>query len=278
MRLWLTLHAFLICFGISAGARAEVGLLAVGRSFEPLVADPRWPRFAASWQEYDDPLLDSVAAVALGGTFALVHGGTEDGVPAPWEVGVQTAVFGTYEPLESSQDLFNSDWQVGLYTAGRHGDFSGMLRLWHQSSHLGDEFLLRNPGVQRINFTFESLSGLGAYEPTEWSRFYAGGGWIFDENPDDFGNWFVQYGLELRWPRTIFNGYARPFAAIDVQHYEATGWGPDVSIVTGLELRDPGSDGLTMRAVVEFYDGRNLNGQFFREDTQYLGGGLQLRL
>lgn len=268
----------------AAAARADVEFLAPARTFDEPIADPRWPRFAASWQEYhDDEFLDSVGAVAFGGSFAVVRKVSEPAAQSPqplaqWELGVQAAVFGTFEPTTPSQDLFNSDWQAGLYAAARRGDLSGILRFWHQSSHLGDEFLLKNPQVVRSNFTFESFSGLAAYQPTSWSRLYAGGGVIFDETPRAFGDWFIQYGAELRSPRSFASGHARPFAAIDVQHHQATDWQADVSIAAGLELRDPQRDGPTLRVILEFYDGRNLNGQFFASDVRYLGAGLQISL
>lgn len=260
---------------------ADVDWLAFARTFDSLKADPRWPRFSATWQEYqDDPFLESVASVSLGETFAIVRDEPldEPGARPSWEIGIQSVVYATFEPLGQSQPLFNSDWQIGGYVAGRSGPWSGMLRLWHQSSHLGDEFLIQNPGFPRVNFTFESLSGLGSYEPTLWSRIYGGGGWIFDEKPTDFGNFFVQYGLELRWPETVWRDYARPFAAVDVQHLEATDWQADVSFVAGVEFREPNRDAPALRLTVEFYDGRNPNGQFFGDDAQYFGAGLQLHL
>jgi hypothetical protein len=33
-----------------------------------------------------------------------------------------------------------------------------------------------------------------------------------------------------------------------------------------------------MRVILEFYDGRNPNGQFFEQDARYIGAGLQLSL
>ncbi len=261
-------------------ARGDVGFLEVGRTFEAPIADPRWPRFAASWREYDgDSHLDSAAAVALGGTFALVYGRPEaEEAPPAWELGLQAAMFGTFQPESPSQDLYNTDWQFGIYAAGRSGRLSGIARLWHQSSHLGDEFLLRTPGLVRINFEFESVDGLLAYDLTDWSRIYAGGGWIFDEHPSDYGNWIVQYGLEVHWPRPIWNGYAVPFAAVDVTHLAGRDWQGNISLMAGVELTDPATDGPTLRAAVEYYNGGNFNGQFFEESVQYVGVGLQLEL
>src|SRR5262249_28971628 len=51
----------------------QTGLLPGGALFKPLVADPRWPHFAASYQNYQrDPTLRDVGAVSFGETFALL--------------------------------------------------------------------------------------------------------------------------------------------------------------------------------------------------------------
>ena len=123
----------------------------------------------------------------------------------------------------------------------------------------------------------ESLSGLAAWEPTPWLRVYGGGGWIIDPVPRSYGEFFLQYGAEVRSTRTLFDGYARPFAALDVQHYDATDWQADVSLKGGLELRDPDEPGgVAVRLMLELYSGRNPNGQFFAEDVEYAGVGLQI--
>ena len=261
----------------AAPASAEWEALAFGRTFAEPVAYPRWPRFAASWQEHGgDPFLDSVAAVALGGSFALLRDRPSDPAHIPaWEFGIKTGVFAAYEPLAESQDLFNADWLFGTYVSARRGRWSGIARLWHQSSHLGDEFLL-NHAVTRVNFVSQTLGGLVAYEPTGWSRLYAGGGWIFDEIPTHYGNWQLQYGLELRSTRQFL--HARPFVALDIQHLEGTDWQADVSITGGLEFQNRRLGGPVLRTVVEFYNGRNLNGQFWEDRTRYVGLGVQLTL
>ena len=264
-------------------ASADVELLKLGRSFDEPIADPRWPRTAGSWQEYQgSDFVDSLATVSAGATLALARDrappvGDEQDRPPAWEFGAQGAIVGAFEPSSPSQDLFNSDWIFGLYAAARHEQFSGIVRLWHQSSHLGDEFLLNEPDVERINFMFESLSGLAAWEPAPWLRIYGGGGWIIDPFPNSYGDFFVQYGADVRSPRTFFGDFARPFAAIDVQHYDATDWQGDISLKGGLELRDPDEPhGLAVRLMVELYSGRNPNGQFFGEDVEYAGVGLQI--
>src|SRR5205823_11041660 len=68
----------------------QSGLLPGGSLFKPLIADPRWPHFAASYQHHlRDPQLVDVAAVSFGETFSLYRDRLGRGW---WEVGVQAGV------------------------------------------------------------------------------------------------------------------------------------------------------------------------------------------
>jgi len=62
------------------------------------------------------------------------------------------AVFAQFNLDTPSFDLLNADYLVGPELTLRHGRWSGRVRFYHQSSHLGDEFLLNYGiahGVQR---------------------------------------------------------------------------------------------------------------------------------
>src|SRR5919204_5748308 len=55
-------------------AEWQTGLLPGGTLFRPLIADPRWPHFAASYQRYrHDRQLTDVAAVSFGESFTLLR-------------------------------------------------------------------------------------------------------------------------------------------------------------------------------------------------------------
>ena len=139
----------------------QSGLLPGGTLFKPLLADPRWPHFAASYQRYlRDPTLKDVASVSFGETFSLLR---ERYWSSWWEVGVQAGVFAIFDLDAVSKDLINADYFVALPFGFRRGDLSGLLRVFHQSSHLGDEFLLRTRS-QRINLSYEGLDGKVSHE------------------------------------------------------------------------------------------------------------------
>jgi hypothetical protein len=52
-----------------------------------------------------------------------------------------------------STDLINTDYVVGIPLSWRSSLFSTRVRLYHQSTHLGDEFVPHNPGVNRVNYS-----------------------------------------------------------------------------------------------------------------------------
>lgn len=83
-------------------------------------------------------------------------------------------VFSIFDLNADSSDLINSDFFVGLPISARYGPLSAQVRVFHQSSHLGDEFLLRGP-VDRINLSYEGADLRLSVKPWNWLRFYAGG-------------------------------------------------------------------------------------------------------
>lgn len=241
--------------------------------FEPLIADPRWPRFSASYQQYlDDDELSGVGAASFGETFPIVR--SPHHAWGEWEIAFQAGVFSVFDLDSDSSDLVNSDFTVGLSASHHYGDLTTMFRVYHQSSHLGDEFLLRTQ-VDRVNLSYEAFDVLVSFEPWRWLRVYGGGGVLFDQEPNlDPG--LLQGGIELTGPVAYVNGYLRPIAALDVQSREESDWNPDFSLRAGLQLEHPALENRRIRVLGEFYDGRSPNGQFYERDIRTIGIGVAL--
>jgi hypothetical protein len=256
--------------------RRGFGVLPKGLLFAPLIADPRWPHFSASYQRFiDDPRLQDAANVSLGETFSLVRGPV--GPSGAWELEIQAGIFSIFDLDAPSGDLVNADYMVGLPVAYRLGDFSAMARVFHQSSHLGDEFLLANK-VQRINLSYETVDLRLSYEVTKWLRVYGGGGYMIRRDPSDLEPWSTQAGLELRSPWTFLDGALRPLAALDVQSREQNDWHPDFSVRAGVQLEKLPIYDRRIQLLLEYFDGYSPNGQFFREKVRYIGLGVHFYL
>ena len=189
--------------------RRGLEVLPKGLLFAPLIADPRWPHFSAVYQRFhEDARLGNAAIASLGETFSLVRGplGEKGGA---WEVGIQAGVFSLFDLDAPSSDLVNTDYIVGFPFAYRARNFSALARFYHQSSHLGDEFLIENR-VERVNLSYEAIDLRLSYEVTDWLRLYGGGGYIVRGDPSDLEPWSTQMGFELRSPACVLRRDAPP--------------------------------------------------------------------
>lgn len=235
--------------------------------FAPLLADPRQPRFSVSYQRYRTSGEDfSAASVAFGEYFGLAAGVFSDSWA--WQTGIQGAVFALFNLDAPSNDLINADYWIGVPLSYRKGPRSYVVRLYHQSSHLGDEFLLNSSGIERVNLSYEDFEALAAYE-YESFRFYAGGGYILQSEPE-LDPWHAQIGVE--YTRSNVFGRLDLVAAMDVQAAEELDWARSRVYQAGLEFRS--GPARRTRLMLEYFSGRSPDGQFYREALHYAGVGL----
>jgi hypothetical protein len=245
-----------------------------GLLFDPLHADPRWPHFAATFRRYPDRGEGGVKnAVAgdFGETVALYR--SRAPFSGQWEFGFQAGVFSLFDQEGSSFDLINADYILSMMASYRSGDLSGFLRYLHQSSHLGDEFLLNN-NVQRLNYSFEEVDAKLSYDLFDILRLYGGGGAIVRSDPSNLKVWRTEYGVELQSPKRLYRGI-RPVAYADFQTNEQNNWSTNVSIRGGLQFENVRILDRSLQLLVEYYSGYSPNGQFtLTNRIQTIGLGL----
>jgi hypothetical protein len=266
--------------GVHAGEALGLVTLPSGGVFCPLFADPKAVRSFATYVHGDFPSstnAKNVGSVGIGDGVALLrYGGPRPG--EGFQVEIEAAVFSQFNLDAPSLAMLNADYVVGVPLTYRFRTFSTRLRLYHQSSHLGDELLLAaDPPLQRQNLSYESLELILSQE-LGVLRVYAGGEWLFHRSPDTLDDLLAHLGAELRLGPA---SGARFVAAIDVKSSEQQEWKPAFSLRGGLEIARWSQADHPPRLfsiVAEFYDGPSPYGQFFAEDTQYYGGGFQLQL
>jgi hypothetical protein len=242
--------------------------------FEPLIADPREPHFSASYNWYlDDPDLTHVGSATFGETFALLGGPLGAG---RWELGLLGGVFSIFDLDAPSDDLVNTDFWVGPTLSARRGGLSTTLRLFHQSSHLGDEFLLRNSGIDRLNLSYEGVDWLVSVDPWPWLRLYAGGGVLLHSDPK-LQRLSAEGGVELKSPWAFLDDAVRPIAAFDYASREENHWREELSGVAGIQLENPDVSKLRLQILGSYYKGNSRNGQFFLDRIESIGVGVHFR-
>ena len=251
--------------------------------FCPLIADPKYPRSFASLLRGTFPSIEkpsgkgtAIASVGLGDFFGVVRWGG----PRPGEglqLDVVGAIFAQFDLDSASNDLINADYIIGVPLTFRRSGFSVMARLYHQSSHLGDEFLLRSSPIQRENLSFESLELLASQEIGPL-RLYGGGEHLFRRDPDTVKAKLLHTGAELRSGRA---GLVQLVGGVDLKTTEQHNWAQALSGRAGIELARPSPGGHPVRLVtilLELYKGPSPYGQFFLEDISYVGVGINFSL
>jgi hypothetical protein len=231
-----------------------------------------------TFRSLDDPTGEgtSIASVGVGDSFGLVRwGGPEPGEGV--QLDVIGSIFAQFDIGTPSNDLINADYIIGLPLTFRRNGFSVRTKLYHQSSHLGDEYLLRGEDIVRENLSFESVEVLISQE-LGLLRGYGGGEWIFRREPDTLPESLFHAGVELRTGRAR---KVQMLAGVDVKTTELHDWSPAWSARVGMEVGRPGPEGHPGRLIMlllEVYEGPSPYGQFFQDDISYIGAGIHFSL
>lgn len=272
----------------SGGSRFREHLFPDGDVFRSLLADMKEPRFYASLRfvDFDEAPLPgggneeiTAGLVALGERLDI-WGLRDEGSCEGLQLGIFGSVFSQFNMDAPSSDLLNTDFTAGVRVTGRRGHWSARMRFFHQSSHLGDELLLNNPGVERVNLSFETLDGLASVEGRAarvlW-RLYGGGGYIV-RSSSELERGVAQWGAEVRGPmwgageETLL----RLVAAGDFRSFQDRDWRTTASVKGGLEWASRRST-RRVRLLLAYLNGFVPFGQFF-STTQQENYGIEVQI
>lgn len=159
-----------------------------GRSTETSEPIPAWvplahPRavqsFIGGYHNTGAPVESRLVAMGLGDGIYFASG---DWGRWRYRLGLSAAVRGLFDAGVSSFDFLAADFIVGVPFYLQHGKWMARLRLYHQSSHAGDDLLGREDGrVSAEAYDFES------------AEIFVG---------RELGHVYGYAGLESRWRRT----------------------------------------------------------------------------
>ncbi|HET7225582.1 MAG TPA: DUF1207 domain-containing protein [Candidatus Eisenbacteria bacterium] len=270
--------------GIPSDEKLGVTWFPRGDVFCFLLADPKTDGSFASYLHASQAseIGTDLASVGLGDRLAFVRwNGPSLGEGV--QFGVAGNVYAQFDLQAPSHDLVNADYVIGLPLTFRRGPVSGRVRVYHQSSHLGDEFVLHST-VPRENLSFESVEGLLS---AEWRplRIYGGYEDLFAREPEALVSRVVHGGIELRQSTSSVPGghldRVRVVAGADVKTAKALNWALAWSARAGFEVgQSPGEEHRTRRwsLLGEYYRGPSPYGQFYHLHVEWWGAGLQLGL
>jgi hypothetical protein len=252
----------------------EAEALPTGDYFRPLLADPKQPQFFVSLNRFHSSGAGyTMASVGFGETFGLYRFlGSREGNGLQFSL--EGAIFAQFNMNTPSSDLVNADYTIGFPITYRLGDHSLRARLYHQSSHLGDELLMSGQAPTRVNLSYEAIELIYSYEWRSW-RVYGGGEYLFSKEPDDLKSASTHWGLEYHASKALFwNG--RPMVGVDMKKLEEHDWAIDTSVKAGLEFGHPAPGQRRLRVMAEYYKGLDPHGQFYVNKMESFGLGVSL--
>jgi len=267
------LGSFIIFFIMITASKVEAGhdaLLPSDDLFMPLLADPKYPRFFASYRQYYWTYDFAGAAIGFGENFGMYRYRFDK---RAIQLNIQAGLFALFELNSPSYDLIDADYILGFPVTYRDGKFSMKFDLLHQSSHLGDEFMMRGT-VKRKTFLYDLVGLLASYE---WQtlRGYFGGQYLFHRIPSEFDPGIIQAGVEFYGDK-IFLHSARLVGGIDLKSHEEHNWYIDTSLKAGVEFRGAEAARRRLRVLIEGFKGFSHWGQFYSEKVSYYGIGLHM--
>jgi hypothetical protein len=257
----------------SFSAPVETIYLPLGDLFRPLLADPKEPHFYLSYRYY---VYQSQSINTATGGFGEIFGinryvDRSDG--SAWQINFGGGIHAQFNLDMPSRALVNADYTIGFPVSYRKGPISMRITLYHQSSHLGDEYLLQTK-TNRMEFSYEALNVIGSREWREW-RVYGGGEYLLHKVPNELRPWAAQGGVEYYGTGPVL-GRGRLVGGLDLKIDQEHDWAVNGSLKAGLQFDSSESNGRYIRVLAEGYKGYSPHGQFYVNRISYGGIGIAL--
>jgi hypothetical protein len=239
-----------------------------GLIYRSYLAGAKESRFRSVWNNESDN--GNIWDITLGGNVGLLRYGTTGGArPEGFQLGIEGAGLVRLD-IDENRDVDAADFRFGVPLTWGDSRHQVKVAYYHLSSHVGDEFLLKNQGFTRLNYCRDVLVwGHSLYLSNEW-RAYGEVGYAVDCDVSD--PWEVQTGVEWA-PLYGTGGRGAPFAAVNGHLREEVDFGGNFVAQTGWCWRRNAATGL-FRVGVEYYNGKDDQFSFYDESVSKVGFGM----
>ena len=259
--------------------------------FQPLIADPRQVSYTIGYRSGDKVCGNKCVDISLGDDFPIYRWLDVFGY-GDIQVGIESGIWSVFnmDPspnIQGGTELVNTDFYVGIPITYGVGKWALRLRVYHISSHLGDEFIVNHPGFVdvngpnkdnpnrvRVNPSNEYVDFTVSYQATEHIRVYAFPGAIVHSDPTyKWQPMYIQYGTEARFLGSKFYHqrlYGTCFLAMHFRNFQQLDWDFDGTFRAGYEFSKLQGIGRKFRFYIGYHNGYSLEGQFSKDRTHYM--------
>jgi hypothetical protein len=206
----------------------------------------------------------------LGARVGLIrYGNRADVLPQGWQFDVEASAQVRLD-IPEEVDVRSTDYRAGAQLTYGIGRQQFRFGYYHLSSHLGDEFLLKNGGYPRLNYARDVIIFGYGFNVTPNLRLYAEAGWAFWEDVAE--PWEFQFGVDYApaYP-TGFRG--APFIALNGHLREELDFGGHFVFQTGWAWRSD-ENGHLFRIGLQYFNGQSAQYSYFLYHEEQIGLGI----
>lgn len=239
--------------------------------YDAPIADPRWPKFLIGVShDFNGNLGKTLWTFNFGEDIGLLKFGSPK---YPYEFGLQAGAFGIMDISSKPTRLINTDYFVALYISHVHNNFQHLWEINHQSSHVGDEYLLSQDGknLTRINLSYEMIKYSIRYKSSPNFSPYAYVGYIVTADPNYIKRLDFAAGIDLYSKKIIFKDSTRVIAGAFINSWQENNYRPTVVIRAGLQYERIKYCNRFLQLLIEYTGGKSQQGQFYNTNIQQLG-------
>lgn len=265
------------------------GLPCTGPLVPPFLADPRKVGMSAGWRVWDSAIKfvgnddgwgpdcpsDHSGPVSFGDYAGLIRFCNPFCREGALEIGIEGNVWAIFQQTRESAPLVNADYYVAIPISYVYKCWAFRMRLYHISSHLGDEFLCNNIGYDRRNPSSEYIDLFATWRPNCDFRLFGGVG-IIARRDETFPHRriYLEYGFDYYFPVAQYywcksKVLGRAFLGTYFRNREDNNYEFDGTFVYGYEWARCFCDYKRIRIFLEYHNGFSLEGQFSRLPTSY---------
>ena len=172
----------------------------------------------------------------------------------------QGGVSSRFDLTQPRLDFMEIHYRAGFLLRARFGAVAARAELYHVSSHLGDEFMVRHE-LEPISTSREGVEILLQVSPLPCMRLY-GGPALLIKSSSDFSTLSLRAGGD--W-ESSGDGFFRGYAAVNVFSWSELDWRPRIAVEAGTALGQHARIGFMLGV------GPSRAEQFFRDDETLFG-------
>lgn len=259
-------------------ARPRREFLPKGHLFEPILLDPLEAQTYGSvlplYYTEGNKYKGSIVPFAFGFAKPFYRRTTEPGRSTEWVLDL--ASFTQFEAFhddklnKARRQIMNNDYKISIIYNVRRGANNYRFRVYHISSHLGDDYIYRNqitaPTPNSVNY--EQLDVTYSRNVTNW-RLYGGAGIVLRKT-EERKLLSAQLGAFYKKPS---DKAARLVGGADIKFWQQTDFRPGIHAGVGVEV---GRTQNNLTFLLEGYSGFRPYSQYENQQTEWLGVGLYL--